>query len=214
MQLTKLDTILCVGAHADDIEIGCGATVLGLARRFPGAQVHWIVFSASGARRDEARASAEAFTAGFARRSIQLHEFRDGFFPYTGAVIKDLFEDLKAKIQPGLILTHCRGDLHQDHRLVSELTWNTWRHHQILEYEIPKYDGDLGAPNVFVPAAEDLVARKIDCLMRCFPSQARKPWFEPEVFRGLMRLRGVECNCSTKYAEAFYGRKIILEEEE
>lgn len=213
MHFSDIRTILCLGAHADDIEIGCGGTLLELARRFPNAHVDWIVFSAHGERCAEAQSSAEAFTHGFASRSIQLFEYRDGFFPYTGEAVKNTFEDLQLIIQPDLILTHCRHDLHQDHRLVCELAWNTWRHHFILEYEIPKYDADLGAPNLFVPLDEETVEEKIEYIMKFFASQRQKHWFEPEVFRALMRIRGVESGGPTAYAEAYYGRKIVVAHE-
>lgn len=208
--ISKIDTILCLGAHADDIEIGCGGTLLKLGEMYPGAKIHWVVLAAAGARRDEAMRSAEAFTAGFAGRSVALAEFRDGYFPYAGAALKDFFEDLKRTVQPDLILAHHGRDLHQDHRLAAELTWNTWRDHLILEYEVAKYDGDLGAPNLFVPLSERFVSAKIEMLMKYFETQSGKQWFDPVAFRGLARIRGIECNAPTGYAEAFYGRKIIV----
>ncbi|MCE5229774.1 PIG-L family deacetylase [bacterium] len=203
-------SILCLGAHSDDIEIGCGGTILTLADQCPHAHICWIVFSAIGPRHDEARRSAEAFTARFADRTIELRQFRDGFFPYSGPAVKDAFEQIKQAFRPDLILTHYGRDLHQDHRAVSELTWNTWRDHLVLEYEIAKYDGDLGAPNVFVPLDENRLEMKIEYLMKHFETQSRKQWFDPVAFRGLARIRGIECNSPTGYAEAFFGRKIML----
>ena len=203
-------TILCLGAHADDIEIGAGGTVLRLVRAHPGSTVHWVVFSAPGRRAAEARASAARFLRAAGRRSVEVYDFRDGFFPDARTPIKEAFEALKP-IAPDLILTHTERDRHQDHRLVAELTWNTFRDHMILEYEVPKYDGDLGSPNVFVPLAARDRRRKIAILMASFPSQHRKRWFSPATFEALMRLRGVESAARAGYAEAFYVRKVTLE---
>ena len=200
--------VLCLGAHADDIEIGCGGTVLRLISRYPEANFHWIVFSAAGVRRDEAESSAGRFLREASSRTIDIQSFRDGFFPYTGAAIKNVFEDLKQAVHPDLILTHYGHDLHQDHRLLAELTWNTFRDHTILEYEIPKYDGGLGSPNLFVPLSPEERRRKIDLLLAGFPSQATKKWFDEATFDALLRLRGVESNAPSGYAEAFYCRKL------
>lgn len=205
-----LRTILCIGAHSDDIEIGAGATVLRLIREHPEARIVWVVLAGRDQRGVEARASAEAFLTGAGRSEIVLREFRDGHFPVQWAEIKAFFETLKA-YEPDLVLCHYGKDLHQDHRLVSELAWNTFRDHAILEYEIPKYDGGLGSPNVFVPASVADTDRKIEILMRCFPSQASKHWFEDLTFRGLMRLRGLECCAPEHLAEGFYGRKVVLD---
>ncbi len=202
--------ILCLGAHSDDIEIGCGGTVLKLLQQHPDSRFHWVVFSSDGTRMKEAEQSAGAFLAEAEAKTVVLRNFRDGFFPYIGAEIKDYFEELKREVDPDLIFTHYRRDLHQDHRLVSELTWNTFRNHLILEYEIPKYDGDFGSPNVFVGVDETVVARKIRYILDIFTSQAQNQWFEVEVFRSTLRLRGMESNSPTKYAEAFYGRKMML----
>lgn len=201
--------VLAVGAHADDIEIGCGATLLAL-QRARALEVTWVVLSTDGARGDEARASAEAFLADAVERRIVCHRFRDGFLPDTYAEVKEVFEELKRDVDPQLVLTHARHDLHQDHRLVCELTWNTWRDHLVLEYEVPKYDGDLGAPNVFVPVSHEVAREKVALLLDSFPSQAEKHWFDEDVFMGLMRLRGMEARSPTKYAEGFTGRKIRL----
>jgi len=202
--------ILCLGSHSDDIEIGCGGTVLRLAEQFPGSVFHWVVFSAEGVRSAEARRAADLFVGRDRLEGPALKTFRDGFLPFLGAELKDIFEDLKKNVSPDLILTHYREDAHQDHRLVCELTWNTFRNHLILEYEIPKYDGDLGRPNVFVPLEREVCQKKVRYLMEAFQSQRSKHWFQEETFLGLMRLRGMECNAPSGYAEAFYGRKIAL----
>jgi LmbE family N-acetylglucosaminyl deacetylase len=202
-------TVLVVGAHSDDIEIGCGGTLLQLVESVPQLHVCWVVLSAPGARADEARLGAAAFL-GTPDADVRLAEFRDGFFPHDVGV-KEFFEDLKADLSPDLVLTHARHDLHQDHRIVCELAWNTFRDHLILEFEIPKYDGDLGSPNVFVPVAEHLARRKAELLVEHFASQRSKHWFTADVFMALMRLRGVESRSPTGFAEAFYGRKARLD---
>jgi LmbE family N-acetylglucosaminyl deacetylase len=204
-----LSRLLAIGAHSDDIEIGCGATILRLVQEHPGLEVHWVVLSANGTRRAEAQSSAEAFLAGTSRRSIQLHSFRDGFLPYDGAAVKMQFEALKEQVDPDLILTHQQRDAHQDHRLVSELTWNTFRDHTILEFEIPKYDGDLGAPNFFVRLNDEHVRGKVEHLLTHFASQRQRRWFTEDLFRALMRLRGMECNSPSGFAEGFYCRKVV-----
>lgn len=202
--------VLALGAHSDDIEIGCGGTILTLLAGDRDVHVTWAVLSARGERGAEAARSAAAFLAGAAEQEIVLEKFRDGFLPYDGGRAKDVFERLKAQVAPDVILTHARHDLHQDHRLVCELTWNTWRNHLILEYEVPKYDGDLAAPNVFLPLAEETLERKIGLLHEHFPSQAGKHWFAPDLFRALPRLRGMESASPTGLAEAFYCRKLVL----
>lgn len=202
--------ILCLGAHSDDIEIGCGGTVLRLARQYPGCILHWVVFSATAVRSEEARRAAVLFGAGAQLREPLLKTFRDGFMPFVGAEVKAVFEELKQITSPDLILTHRRNDAHQDHRLIAELTWNTFRDHFILEYEIPKFDGDMGQPGFFVPLDSEVCQQKVRYLMEVFESQRHKRWFEPETFLGLMRLRGMECNAPSGYAEAFYCRKIVL----
>jgi LmbE family N-acetylglucosaminyl deacetylase len=178
--------VLALGAHPDDIEIGCGGTILRLVAEHPGLAVDWVVLSGHGER------------------------FRDGFFPYTGGAVKELFERLKDEVDPDLILTHRLEDRHQDHRLVAELTWNTFRDHLVLEYEIPKYEGDLGHPGLFVPLAPELCERKVELLRKCFPSQSGRAWFSDDTFWALLRLRGVESNAPTRYAEAFQARKLVL----
>lgn len=203
-------TILCLGAHCDDIEIGCGGTLLHLKAAFPRLRFRWVVLSASGPRGREAAKAAELFTDG-CEKEIVLKEYRDGFLPYSGGNVKDFFEEMKGQVNPDLIFTHWRGDAHQDHRLVSELTWNTFRDHLILEYEIPKYDGDIGRPSVFVPLQAPLHTNKIDYLFQAFDSQLTKRWFDREMFLGFMRIRGMESNSPSGYAEAFYCRKVVME---
>jgi LmbE family N-acetylglucosaminyl deacetylase len=202
--------LLALGSHSDDIEIGCGATILALTRALPELEVTWVVLGAEGVRGHEARASADVFLRSAGEAAVVTHEFRDGFFPHVGAEVKEVFEGLKASVEPDVIFTHTRHDLHQDHRLVCELTWNTWRDHLILEYEIPKYDGDLGVPNLFVPASEDLAREKARLLLELFETQRAKRWFDEELFLGLMRVRGMEGRSPTGYAEAFTCRKISL----
>jgi LmbE family N-acetylglucosaminyl deacetylase len=206
----RLRRVLALGSHSDDIEIGCGATLLALSRTRPEVEVTWVVLGAEGEREREARASAEAFMGAAARTEVVVHGFRDGFFPYIGGEVKDVFEELKSRLDPDLILTHARHDLHQDHRLVCELTWNTWRDHLILEYEIPKYDGDLGTPNVFIPVPEDIAREKVRLVLEAFTSQTAKDWFDEQLFLGLMRVRGMEGRSPSGYAEAFTCRKLSL----
>jgi LmbE family N-acetylglucosaminyl deacetylase len=201
--------ILALGAHADDIEIGSGGTVLRLLEKNPAAEVYWVVLGASGPRRTEASESAHRFLAHARRKEIVVKDFRDGYFPYVGTEIKDFFEELKRQFLPDLILTHYREDLHQDHRLVSELTWNTFRDHLILEYEIPKYDGDIGSPNFFVHLDAALCKRKVDYILQSFVSQRTKAWFSEDTFYAMLRLRGLESNAPEKYAEGFYCRKVV-----
>jgi LmbE family N-acetylglucosaminyl deacetylase len=204
-------TILCLGAHSDDIEIGCGGTILRLIDAYPQARVSWIVFGAIGERAREARESAEEFLSKAGEKRILVKGFRDGFFPYIGADIKEFFEQLKQQVNPDIIFTHNRNDLHQDHRLLAELTWNTFRDNFILEYEIPKYDGDLGSPNIFVHLDTATRQEKLDILMRHFATQADKHWFDEKLFLALLRIRGMESRAPDGYAEAFYGRKLITQ---
>jgi LmbE family N-acetylglucosaminyl deacetylase len=206
---TPVRRVLALGAHADDIEIGCGGTLLAWTQAYP-LDVTWVVLGADGVRETEARTSANAFLREARESSVVCHGFRDGFFPYVGGQVKDVFERLKSEVDPDVILTHTRDDLHQDHRLVCELTWNTWRDHLILEYEIPKYDGDLGAPNVFLPVTKEDAQEKVRLLATSFESQRTKHWFDEELFLGLMRLRGMEARSATGYAEAYHCRKLVL----
>jgi LmbE family N-acetylglucosaminyl deacetylase len=203
-------SVLCLGAHSDDIEIGVGATLLSLMAKGVRLDVLWCVLSGADDREREARSSAAEFLSGAASAKVEVMSFRDGFFPEQGEPIKSWFEALKTRFDPDLILTHRRDDAHQDHREVSRLTWNTFRDHFILEYEIPKWDGDIGQPNLYVAVSAAVLQRKIDLLMLHFGSQRSKQWFDEETFRGLARLRGMECRAPERYAEAFFGRKLSL----
>lgn len=206
-----LQQVLCLGAHSDDIEIGCGGTILKLIETFPNISFYWVVFGASGEKRkEEAWASATNFLGSVKDRNILIQDFKDGFFPYIGAEIKNFFEQLKREVSPDLILTHYRQDLHQDHRIISDLTWNTFRNHLIFEYEIPKYDGDLGNPNFFVHLSESIYQQKIKNILEGFKTQENKQWFTEETFSSILRLRGIESNAPNKYAEAYYCRKIVF----
>lgn len=206
---TPQPSILLLGAHCDDIEIGCGATVALLADRHPGARFTWVTFSADAEREAETRAAAARLLAGATHTEVRVEHFRGSYFPHAGPELKDCFEALK-HCAPDLILTHCRHDLHQDHRVVNELTWNTFRDHNIWEYEIPKFDGDLGVPNLYVPMSRADIERKCEVLMACFPSQRSRAWFTPDTFFGLARLRGIECQAPEGFAEAFFGRKVCI----
>jgi LmbE family N-acetylglucosaminyl deacetylase len=200
--------LLCLGAHSDDIEIGCGGTILRLIEEYPDLCVTWVVFGAGGQRSNEALESANAMLAPVREKRVIVKEFRDGFFPYIGAQIKEAFEQLKQEISPDLVLTHYRHDLHQDHRILCELTWNTFRDHLILEYEIPKFDGDLGNPNFFVHLDSRICSMKVKHLLSHFQTQENKHWYSEETFLSILRLRGIESRAPGKYAEAFYCRKI------
>jgi LmbE family N-acetylglucosaminyl deacetylase len=202
--------ILCLGAHSDDIEIGCGGTILRLLTEYNNIEVHWVVFGSSGIRNAEAFESANKFLVNSLKKNIIVESFKDGFFPYAGQEIKAFFETLKQTIRPDIIFTHYRHDLHQDHRLISELTWNTFRNHRILEYEIMKYDGDIGNPNFFVQLDDALCQQKVAHILESFKSQANHHWFSKEAFFALLRLRGIECNATEHYAEGFYCRKIVI----
>jgi LmbE family N-acetylglucosaminyl deacetylase len=202
--------LLCLGAHSDDIEIGCGGTILRLLSERPGSAVDWVVFSATPDRQTEARASAADFLVDAGARSVTIKDFRGSYFPYVAAEIKEFFETLKQLPVPDVILCHYRHDVHQDHRTIAELAWNTFRNHLIWEYEIPKYEGDLGNPNLFVPLTRALAERKVGLLMRHFASQTSRLWFQPHVFHGLMSVRGVECQAPEGQAEAFHLRKLVL----
>jgi LmbE family N-acetylglucosaminyl deacetylase len=202
--------VLCLGAHGDDIEIGCGGTILRLLAEHPGAQVCWCVLTSNPRRESECQQAASLFLQRAGSAEVVIEKFRDGFLPWEGAAVKEFFESLKRRFSPDVIFTHYRHDLHQDHRQIAELTWNTFRDHWILEYEIPKYDGDFGAPGFFVPLTPDVCERKIDALLTAFPSQGDRRWFSEETFQAVMRLRGIECGSPTGYAEAFYCRKCLI----
>ena len=200
--------VLCLGAHCDDIEIGCGAAVQRFCKENHGVSVAWVVFCSNETRAKEAEGSANWFLREASHKRVRTLDFRDGFLPYQGEQVKSYFEALKNEVSPDIIFTHFRNDLHQDHRLVSELTWNTFRDHLVLEYEIPKYDGDLGQPNLFMPIEEAAAKEKAAKIVESFASQLGKPWFTQSTFLALMRLRGIECNAGSGYAEAFYARKV------
>lgn len=202
--------ILCLGAHADDIEIGCGAMIRELIHSDVRLEVDWVVLSASPDRAVEAKASAAAFLQGAAAAWVEVAAFRDGHFPYQGSSIKEWFETLKSRPRPDIVMTHTRDDRHQDHREVCGLTWNTFRDQLVLEYEIPKWDGDLGRPSTYFPVSERALKEKIALLHAHFPSQASKVWFDQDTFRGLARLRGMECASLTRLAEAFFAPKLLL----
>jgi len=203
--------VLCIGCHSDDIEIGCGGTILQMLSTNPKLDFTWMTFAHGNSEREgEARKSAELFLKKANKKEVIVKNFKDGFFPFEGSKIKTIFEEEMKQVNPDVVFTHNRKDAHQDHRLVADFTWNTFRNHLLLEYEIPKYDGDLGQPNVFMPLDEECYQNKVAYLMEAFASQRSKHWFAPETFLALMRLRGMECNAPTAYAEAFYGRKMVL----
>jgi LmbE family N-acetylglucosaminyl deacetylase len=206
----NLKSVLCFGCHSDDIEIGCGGTLLRLIEEHPQLEVNWVVLSGEGVREDEARRSAEAFLAEAGRKNIVLRNFRDRFFPWQSEEIKGFMHSVARECSPDIVFTHRLEDRHQDHRTVAELTWHAFRNHLVLEYEIAKYEGDLGQPNVFVPISEELCKKKVSILSDCFASQQDKPWFTPDTFWALLRLRGLECNSPSRFAEGLYCRKMIL----
>jgi LmbE family N-acetylglucosaminyl deacetylase len=203
-------TVLCLGAHSDDIEIGCGGTLIELRERNPDLRFVWVVFSGDDVRERETRAAAAALLGTGANVTVIVHHFRGSYFPYCGADIKDAFEAMCSHVVPDLVMTHYLSDRHQDHRVIAELTWNTFRNHAILEYEIPKYEGDLTQPGVYCPLSPTTVDQKIATLLQCFSSQRNRQWFDADLFRGHMRLRGIECNSPSRYAEAFHARKLVF----
>jgi LmbE family N-acetylglucosaminyl deacetylase len=200
--------ILLLGAHCDDIEIGCGGTILKMIADYNISEVKWVVFASNETRQEEAIRSGQQFLANVKNADLQVYSYTDGYLPTVWSDIKDEFENIKKSFSPDIIFTHYRDDLHQDHRVVNELTWNTFRNHQILEYEIPKYDGDLGNPNLFVSLEEDQAKHKREIIFNSFKSQLNKQWFDEELLNAMMRIRAVECASDTKFAEAFYARKI------
>ncbi len=208
--LDSVQTVLCFGAHADDIEIGCGGAILKLLERNENLDVFWIVLSGFGDREAEARHSAELFLSGTKNKSIQINQFPDTLFPYNGEKIKAYFNELGRLIAPDVVFTHRLEDRHQDHRLVAELTWNTFRDHLIFEYEIPKYEGDLGSPNVYVPLTEAICERKVDIIVKSFSSQTTKKWFCAETFWAMLRVRGIESDSQSQFAEGLYCRKLVI----
>jgi len=208
--LKSLRRVLCLGCHADDIEIGCGGTMLRLLAEHPGLEVWWVVLSGEPERAEEAQRSADAWLSKAGKKHVICGDFRDRYFPAHWTQIKDFIHGIAAQVDPDLIFTQRRDDAHQDHRLVGELTWNAFRNHLVWEYEIPKYEGDLGNPNTFVALDETVCRRKVELLRDGFPSQRTKPWFSPDTFWALLRLRGLECNSPSRFAEAFYARKTLI----
>jgi LmbE family N-acetylglucosaminyl deacetylase len=203
-------SVLCLGAHSDDIEIGCGGTLLRLLAEYPGTTVHWVVFASNPERESEARASASAFCAGAARATVIVHAFRESFFPAQWSELKEAVESVRRACNPDLVLSHRLEDMHQDHRVLAELTWNSFRNHLIWQYEIAKYEGDLGRPNLYVPLARAQADRKVELLQRHFASQQARSWFHADTFHGLMALRAIECNAPEGRAEAFHVRKMVV----
>jgi len=208
--LNGVRRILCLGAHSDDIEIGCGGTILQLLQNSNKLEFYWLVLCSNPDRAREAERSAEAFLRRARKKAVVIKSFRDGFLPYIGAPVKDTFETLKKEFVPDVIFTHFRHDLHQDHRMICELTWNTFRNHLILEYEIPKYDADLQSPNFFTALSDSICRKKVQRLMKYFGTQRNKQWFSEDLFFGLLRLRGIEANSPTRWAEGFHCRKMVF----
>jgi LmbE family N-acetylglucosaminyl deacetylase len=202
--------VLCLGAHSDDIEIGCGASLMQMRESGWSLDVRWVVFSGNRSRADEAKGSADFWLDGLETKTIELHDFRDGFLPEHWAEIKEAFELLKKSFEPDIVFTHYRDDLHQDHSTINQLTWNTFRNHFVLEYEIPKYDGDMGSPNFYIPVSEEAAKAKASALMKFFGTQQSKHWFCEELFLGLMRIRGMESCSPSGYAEGFYTPKVCM----
>ena len=208
--LDETQTVLCLGAHSDDIEIGCGGALQRIAREYPGVRVIWAVFAGDEARVHESYAGARMLLGEDGKLAVRHFNFRESYFPSQFALIKDVFESLKQSVLPGIVFSHRLEDRHQDHRVLAELTWNTFRSSIILEYEIPKYEGDLGQPNLFVPLSDSDLSHKVATLMKCYPSQKTRSWFTPETFTSLARLRGVECASPSGYAEAFHAKKLMV----
>jgi LmbE family N-acetylglucosaminyl deacetylase len=200
--------VLCLGAHCDDIDIGCGGTLLKLLAEQRRVEVTWVSFSAAGPRGVELKASARRFLRKAQRSEVITYDFRDSFFPAQYQAVKEAFVALRKRVDADVVFTHERDDLHQDHRIVSELTWNAFRNHLVLEYEIPKYDGGLTTPNAYVPLDAGHVEGKVRALMSCYRSQLARSWFTPETFRALMRIRGIEAGCA--WAEGFHANKLCL----
>jgi LmbE family N-acetylglucosaminyl deacetylase len=206
---TRRLRLVALGAHSDDIEIGSGGTLLRLAAENRIASARLVVFSADPSRSSEATMAARAFLPGVAELEVEVGDARDGYFPAQYAAIKDRIERIKAGPAPDIVISPRLDDRHQDHRLVAELAWNTFRDAVILEYEIPKWEGDLGSPNLYVPLTRAIADRKADLLLASFPTQGRRDWFTRETFSGLTRLRGIECRASEGQAEAFHARKLV-----
>jgi LmbE family N-acetylglucosaminyl deacetylase len=210
LNVATVQRVLCLGAHSDDLEIGCGGTLRRTIQEIPRVEIRWHVFSASGQRRCEAERSAKEFLRGGKDAQIHIGDFRESYFPEQWAAIKDVFETTKREFEPDVIFTHWRDDRHQDHRVLSDLAWNTFRNHTILEYEIPKYDGDFGNPNLYVALDEAVCREKVAAILRHFQTQNERHWFTEDTFLALLRIRGIECGPRTHYAEAFYARKLVV----
>jgi len=202
--------LLVLGAHCDDIEIGCGGTLLKWTMEARIQKVIWVIFSSNQARKEEAQRSAEMYLREIPESEIIILDYQDAYLAFAAKEIKDKFEEIRHLMNPDIVFTHYRNDRHQDHRLLSDLAWNTFRNHLVLEYEIPKYDGDLATPNGYVAIPSDHVNRKVKLLLECYASQVSKHWFDEETFKSLMRIRGLECNSPSHYAEAFHLRKCLL----
>jgi LmbE family N-acetylglucosaminyl deacetylase len=202
--------VLCLGAHSDDIEIGCGGTVMQWLRDGAALDVTWVVCSAPDTRRTEATRSAQALLRGAARRRIVIGDLEDSHFPSQMRELKAFCRQIRDEDKADVVFTHHVDDLHQDHRALAEVTWQTWRDHLVLEYEIPKFEGDLGRPNAFVPLEGSVARRKVDHLMRHFGTQRSKDWFRASTFEALMALRGIECRAADGMAEAFHARKVRI----
>jgi LmbE family N-acetylglucosaminyl deacetylase len=209
--LDSIRRVLCLGAHSDDIEIGAGGTLLKLAGHVPELEICWVVCSAPGPRAEEANRSADDFLDGVAHKQVKIGSFRESYFPSEWTSIKEWLEEIRAKFDPDVVFTHYRDDRHQDHQVLSDLAWNTFRNHLILEYEVLKYDGDLGQPNIFVPLSEQLCVRKSLLLLKHFKTQQTKHWFTSDTFAAMHRIRGIECASQSGFAEAFYCRKLVLD---
>jgi len=208
--VSGINRILCIGAHSDDIEIGCGGTLLTLFAMNPDVEVDWVVLSAQGERKEEARLSAERFLSGVTTASLRIESFRERYFPHVGSEVKEYFDELSVQVEPDIIFSHRLDDRHQDHRITAELVENSFRDHLILQAEVPKYDGDLTTPNVYVELEEETLDRKIEYLFAGFPTQADRYWFTEDTFRGIARIRGVESKASSGFAEGFHCRKLVL----
>jgi len=202
--------ILCIGAHCDDIEIGCGGSLLALQKQYPQCRIHWLVLTSIPSRRQEAMTAMKKLVRVAARGNVRICELQDGFLPACFADAKTQFEAMKRLVDPDLIFTHHEFDRHQDHNLASEMTWQTFRDHMIWEYEIPKYDGDLVTPNLYVPLNASLAVRKVNVIVRTFRSQGMKSWFSAENLLAAMRIRGLESRASSGFAEAFHCRKLVM----
>lgn len=202
--------VLCLGAHCDDIEIGCAGTLMTLSERHPLLKMHWVVFTAEGQREAETRAAAQLLARRPDQITVDVHALPPSWLPTRWSEAKEIMEGVRRRWQPHLVFTHRLEDRHQDHRTIAELTWNSFRDHLVLEYEISKYEGDLGQPNLYVPLSRRVAEAKVNMLMQCFPSQHGHDWFDADTFNGLMRLRGLECRAPERYAEAFHARKLIL----